>query len=134
MVPSMFVMLDAFPLSPNGKIDRRALYEADNATAARAETYAAPRTDIEKSMAEIWRELLRVEQVGVHDNFFDLGGHSLLSIRAIARVEKMYGVRLSLRDLMFQSLEQCAASCEGMLQDPAKSIGERILGAIRPGV
>jgi surfactin family lipopeptide synthetase A len=137
MVPSMFVILDAIPLSPNGKIDRRALSDMDNLTAAKADAQVLPRTDMERSIAEIWKDLLKVDNVSVHDNFFDLGGHSLLSIRVIARIEKQYGVRLGIREFMFQTLEQCAASCEGMLDDRAnggtKSIGKRILEALRGG-
>ncbi|MGH9335864.1 MAG: non-ribosomal peptide synthetase, partial [Vicinamibacteria bacterium] len=111
MVPSTFVVLDALPLTPNGKIDRRALSRSE-ATPTRGERYVAPRTDLERAIALVWAGLLAVERVGIHDNFFDLGGHSLMSIRAIAGIEKETGVRLGVRDLMFQTLEQCASVCE----------------------
>jgi hypothetical protein len=115
MVPSVFVILDSIPLNPNGKIDRRALLKVDDVTTPQSDTYVAPRTEIERSLAAIWKELLDVDRVSVNDNFFDLGGHSLLSVRAIARIEKKHGVRLGIRDLMFQTLEQCGASCEEIL-------------------
>lgn len=134
MVPAMYVFLDAFPHTPNGKIDRRALSAAE-ATPSRAERHVPPRTEAERSIAAVWTELLSVERVGIHDNFFDLGGHSLMSIRAIARIEKATGVRLGVRDLMFQTLEQCAACCESAQSSPddvsPPGVVGRFLGAIR---
>ncbi|QTL39953.1 amino acid adenylation domain-containing protein [Xenorhabdus budapestensis] len=82
MIPAAFVRLDAFPLTPNGKLDRRALPEPDqNAFAHQA--YEAPQGEVEIALAAIWRELLEVEQIGRYDNFFALGGHSLLAMRMI---------------------------------------------------
>jgi amino acid adenylation domain-containing protein len=94
MVPTAFVFLDAMPLTPNGKLDRRALPAPDLATSA-AE-YVAPRTPTELAIARIWQELLRLERVGVHDDFFALGGHSLLAMRAATRLQALHsgiGVR-----------------------------------------
>src|SRR5262249_24537574 len=85
MVPSAFVELEALPLTPNGKIDRRALPAPEDDAVVRG-AYEAPRTPTEEVLAGIWRELLRLDRVGVHDNFFELGGHSLLATRVIARV------------------------------------------------
>jgi acyl carrier protein len=84
MVPAAFVPLDALPLSPNGKIDRRALptYAGNGVSPASV----PPRTPMEAQLAAIWAEVLRRDQVGVYDNFFDLGGHSLVAIRLIARL------------------------------------------------
>jgi amino acid adenylation domain-containing protein len=98
MVPSAFVMLDALPLSPNGKVDRRAL-PAPDLTSSLEESYVAPRTDLEDVLAGIWAELLHIERVGVEDNFFELGGHSLLATQVISRVREMLRVELSLRAL-----------------------------------
>jgi amino acid adenylation domain-containing protein len=81
MVPSVFVTLEALPLSPNGKVDRRALPAPDGARPEMETVYVAPRGEAERTIAAIWREVLRVEQVGVNDNFFDLGGHSLLVVQ-----------------------------------------------------
>jgi amino acid adenylation domain-containing protein len=78
MVPALFVRLDALPLTPNGKVDRRALPVPESWRPESAAAYVAPRTEIQRLIATIWQEVLHVEQVGIHDNFFDLGGHSLL--------------------------------------------------------
>jgi amino acid adenylation domain-containing protein len=99
MVPSAFVRMDVLPLTPNGKVDRRALPEPDVSREALESPYVAPRTPTEETLAGIWKEVLKVEQVGVHDNFFDLGGHSLSAVRLIAEVEKQLGIRLPLSTL-----------------------------------
>ncbi|HKV11335.1 MAG TPA: amino acid adenylation domain-containing protein, partial [Thermoanaerobaculia bacterium] len=102
MVPSAWVVLDALPLTPNGKVDRRALAETGAAaTPARREAVEieAPRTPVEELLAGIWAELLRVDQVGLHDSFFDLGGHSLLATQLIARVRQAFGCEMPLRTL-----------------------------------
>jgi amino acid adenylation domain-containing protein len=88
LVPSAFVELDALPLRTNGKVDRGALPEP-RWEAERSE-YVAPRTELEEELAAIWGEVLRVERVGVHDNFFDLGGDSITSIRVISRVRQAF--------------------------------------------
>ncbi|MBV9774929.1 MAG: amino acid adenylation domain-containing protein, partial [Gemmatimonadetes bacterium] len=97
MVPSAFVTLDAFPLTSSGKTDRRALPAPEGAAVERA--YVAPRSETETALAGIWAEVLRVERVGVEDNFFDLGGHSLLATRMVARIQEALGVEVPLRAL-----------------------------------
>nr|WP_305729094.1 phosphopantetheine-binding protein [Pseudomonas tolaasii] len=87
MVPQVFVHLDAFPLSPNGKLDRKALPAPDMA-ALRTREYEAPQGDTEIALAQLWAELLNVERVGRHDNFFELGGHSLLAVSLIGRLRQ----------------------------------------------
>jgi acyl carrier protein len=77
---------------------------------AAEDDHVAPRTDAEKLIADIWRELLGVDRVSLHDNFLDIGGHSLLALRAISRIGKKTGVRLSPSALNLQTLEQIAAS------------------------
>jgi len=99
MVPSIFVLLSALPLTSNGKVDRRVLPAPQWSDVAREERYEAPRTLFEVQMANIWQELLHLEQVGVRDNFFSLGGHSLLATRLIARVHNAFDVELPLRSL-----------------------------------
>ena len=98
MVPSELMVLEAFPMTPNGKLDRKALPEPDGRGLSRGE-YEAPIGDTEQALAEIWQELLRVDQVGRWDNFFDLGGHSLLAVQLVARIERGVSRTLSLRDL-----------------------------------
>jgi len=113
MVPSSFVMLDDLPLTPNGKLDRKALSRLDARQSAGLAEHVEPRTAMERFVAELWTEALGVPRVSVHDNFFDLGGHSLLSMRVLARVDKAIGgERLNPRELTFQTLEQFAAMCE----------------------
>jgi acyl-CoA synthetase (AMP-forming)/AMP-acid ligase II/acyl carrier protein len=99
MVPSVFVILDALPLSSNGKIDRKALPAPDQARPDPTGAFVAPRTRTEELLAGIWTKLLHVEKVGTHDNFFDLGGHSLIATRVISRLREEFRVDLPLRSL-----------------------------------
>ncbi len=92
MVPSSFVLLDEFPRTPNGKIDRKRLPHPDLVPQQRS--VIPPRNPVEEKLAVIWRETLHVTDVGIRDNFFDLGGHSLLLIRLIAQIQKEFGQRL----------------------------------------
>ena len=99
MVPSAFVVLPSLPLTANGKVDRRALPAADEHRPDLASAFLPPRTETEATLARFWSEVLRVEKVGVHDNFFDLGGHSLAATEIVARIRAAYGVDLTLRTL-----------------------------------
>jgi acyl carrier protein len=98
MVPSTFVPLDRLPLTANGKVDRRALPAPAPGRAGEA-AYHPPRTPLETAVAEIWAAVLGVERVGVHDDFFALGGHSLQAMRVVARVRGATGVELPMRAL-----------------------------------
>ncbi|AIO93805.1 non-ribosomal peptide synthetase [Burkholderia pseudomallei] len=95
MVPSAYVRLDAWPLTPNGKLDRRALPAPADDAYARAE-YEAPRGAKEEALAAIWRDLLHVERVSRHDNFFELGGHSLLAVQLVSRLRQALSVEVAL--------------------------------------
>ncbi len=97
MVPSVFVRLPALPLTASGKVDRAALPAPDDANVLRDGPFAAPRTPVERRLAAILADLLGVEQVGADDNFFLLGGHSLLGAQLVARVADAFGVELPLR-------------------------------------
>ncbi len=100
MVPAAFVFLERLPLSPNGKVDRRALPAPEAGRADRAAPFAAPRTPLEEILAGVWEEVLGVERVGVDDDFFaDLGGHSLLATQVLARTREILGLDLPLRSL-----------------------------------
>jgi acyl carrier protein len=99
MTPSVFVVLEALPLTPNGKVDRKVLPAPDQSRPELEQGYQAPRTPAEEMLAEIWREVLKLERIGIHDNFFDLGGHSLLATQVISRVRARFQMNLPLRTL-----------------------------------
>ncbi|MEK6284010.1 MAG: phosphopantetheine-binding protein, partial [Acidobacteriota bacterium] len=99
MVPSAFVVLSEMPLLPNGKVNRRALPNLDEVAPVSTRSFVAPRTPIEEELAELWRELLKVEKVGIYDHFFELGGHSLLITQLASRIQKKFQMNVSLRSL-----------------------------------
>jgi amino acid adenylation domain-containing protein len=99
MLPAAWIWLAALPLTPNGKIDRKALPRPDGDRPELAVAFVAPRTSLERTLAAAWGEVLGTGEVGVHDNFFALGGHSLLGTRLMARIESRLGVALPLRAL-----------------------------------
>ena len=102
MIPNAFVVLDIFPLTPNGKVDRKALPETEFNRENLQNNYQAPRTPSEVILSEIFSDLLHVNPVGVNDNFFDLGGHSLLAVRLMALIQDKFQVNLPLA-ILFQS-------------------------------
>ncbi|GAB4391148.1 MAG: hypothetical protein Tsb0032_01610 [Kiloniellaceae bacterium] len=99
MVPSTAVVLDALPLTPNKKIDRKAL-PAPQGTRRQGESYVAPRSEMERRLQEIWQEVIGVEPLGMRDDFFEVGGHSLLAVRLVATIESRLGQRISLAGLL----------------------------------
>ncbi|HEV2656736.1 MAG TPA: phosphopantetheine-binding protein, partial [Ktedonobacteraceae bacterium] len=99
MLPATFVLVDALPLTPNGKIDREALPAPDEANTLRDGVLVAPTTATEQQLSEIVAPLLGLEQIGIDENFFLLGGHSLLGTQLIARIANTFGVDLPLRTL-----------------------------------
>ncbi len=99
MVPTAFIQLEAFPLTLNGKLDIRALPKPDFSNVNMQAEFIAPRNEDEKKMAEIWKELLNIGQVGVTNSFFDLGGHSLIATQLMSRIRQNFGVELELRAL-----------------------------------
>ncbi|MGE3315701.1 MAG: amino acid adenylation domain-containing protein, partial [Planctomycetaceae bacterium] len=111
MVPSSFVVLDRFPITPNGKVDRAALPVPEAARPDWSEPYQAPRTPVEEILSVIWAEVLRIDRVGVHDNFFELGGHSLLATQVVSRLRETFEIDLPLRSLFERpTVEQLALS------------------------
>jgi acyl carrier protein len=102
MVPAAFVFLDAWPLTPSGKIDRAALPSPERVDQGAIQPYVAPRTEAEATLAQICAELLGLERVGAEDSFFALGGHSLLATQLLARVRAQFQVELPLRALFEQ--------------------------------
>jgi amino acid adenylation domain-containing protein len=97
MVPTVFMLLDAFPLTTNGKVDRRALPAPDGGRPELDEAFVACRTTTEELLAEIWTQVLGVEQIGIYDNFFQLGGHSLLATQVVSRIREAFRVEIPLR-------------------------------------
>ena len=127
MVPAAYVRLESFPLTPNGKLDRKVL-PAPEADAYSSRGYKAPQGEIETTLAAIWAEVLELERVGRHDNFFQLGGHSLLAITLIERMRRN-GLQMDVRALFATStLAELAASLSGdavIVEVPANRIPSR---------
>jgi amino acid adenylation domain-containing protein len=129
MVPAGYVMLDALPFLPNGKVDRQALPAlGDNGPEAN-EAFVEPRTEVEKLLADIWLEILHVERLGVHDNFFELGGHSLLAIQVISRAREIFHNGVSLRSL-FRA--PTVAGLAGTIQGTIRGVCDIDLPTIYP--
>jgi acyl-coenzyme A synthetase/AMP-(fatty) acid ligase/acyl carrier protein len=99
MMPSSFVLLDKWPLTPGGKIDLHALPAPDSARSQEHGAVVAPRTPVEETLASIWSELLGLARIGIHDNFFESGGHSMLATQLISRVREKFQVEIALRQL-----------------------------------
>lgn len=98
MIPSTWMVVKQLPLTPNGKLDRRAL-PAPLGRGEELGEYISPRTELERTLADIWAQALRVDQVGVQDNFFDLGGHSLLAVKALFKINQSLGSSLKVTDI-----------------------------------
>jgi len=127
-VPAMFVMLDRMPLTATGKVDRRALPRPEGIRPALETSFVAPRTPIEEQLARIWAEVLGLDRVGVHDNFLELGGDSLLATRVISRVLPQFQVKLALRDLLEAST--VAEMGEVIVQNHADKVDKQTLQRI----
>jgi amino acid adenylation domain-containing protein len=130
MIPGAFVSLDALPLMPNGKVDRRALPAPDTTKPELEKAFVAPRDPLELQLAHIWEDLLGVRPIGVTDNFFNLGGHSILAVRLMAQIQQQFGQNLPLTTL-FQAatIEQLANT----LRQPTASLPWSPLVEIQPG-
>ncbi|MEH2093528.1 non-ribosomal peptide synthetase, partial [Nostoc sp.] len=116
MIPSAIVILESFPLTPNGKVDRLALPKPDLDTIL-LEKYIAPHTPIEEMLTLLWAQVLKVEQVGIYDNFFELGGHSLLATQLVSRIRTSLKVELPLRELFARAtVAELAQSVEQLQQ------------------
>ena len=97
MIPSAFVALDSFPLTPNGKIDRKALPAPEGISPE--QEYVAPKTEVEQHLAQIWQDVLQIEKVGIYDNFFEMGGNSLLLVKVISKLQKLLKMELQVVEL-----------------------------------
>src|SRR5262249_32057141 len=117
MIPSAFIALDALPLTPSGKVDRKALAQRAP-TRQRGAGHGAPRTRTEREVARIFEQLLRVPSIGARDGFFELGGHSLLATQVVSRVRDAFHIELPLRSLFeaatverfAEEIDACAAA------------------------
>ncbi|BAT56842.1 amino acid adenylation domain-containing protein (plasmid) [Nostoc sp. NIES-3756] len=99
MIPSAFVILDKLPLTPNGKVNRQALPQPSSLRPELAVSYVKPQTEIEKAIATIWQQALNLTEIGLHDNFFEIGGHSLLLIQVHSQLQKIYDHKLTVMDM-----------------------------------
>ena len=99
MMPAHFVALDSIPLTGNGKVDKKALLQFASPSADEFTFYAAPRTNVEKMLADIWSEYLGLKKISIYDNFFELGGHSLIAVKVMTKIERLTGKRLPLASL-----------------------------------
>jgi amino acid adenylation domain-containing protein len=129
MVPSAFMLLGRFPLTPSGKLNRRALPAPEADRPELTETYVPPRTAVEETLTSLWKEVLGLERVGIHDNFFELGGDSLRAVHLFLQIEKTFGVRLPLA-ILFQGAT--IGQLGRVLQQPGPHKPKTELVAIHP--
>jgi amino acid adenylation domain-containing protein len=124
MIPGAWVVLSALPLSPNGKVDRRALPEPDQAPPTSGVAFTEPRRKAERTIAALWRDILRIEKVGLDDNFFDLGGHSLLLIQLQGRLQAWLGRPVGMIDLFRYPTVRALASL--LMPEAEESDGQSV--------
>jgi aspartate racemase len=129
MVPSTFMTLEAIPLTSHGKIDRQALPKPEQLRLQPEENFVAPRNALELQLTKIWEKVLGISPIGIHDNFFDRGGHSLLAVKLLSRIEKTFAKHLPLITL-FQAptIEQLAK----LLRDENGKLSWNVLEVVRP--
>lgn len=118
MVPGFFVLLDKFPLTTNGKLDRKRLPLPVATRSVSGTAYTAPRTAMEEQLTLIWQQVLQIDQIGINDNFFDLGGHSLKATQVVSRMHQQHGLKLDLKTLFaFPTIAGLANALNGKEQD-----------------
>jgi len=125
MIPSAFVLLDQMPLTPNGKINRRALPAPEISRPELEQRYVAPRNDIEVALVDLWQEVLGINPIGVSDNFFDLGGHSLKATRLLSKVRSIFRTQLPL-SVVFEATTIEALACALVQHEPKPGQTEKI--------
>jgi len=125
MIPSAFVYLDDLPLTSHGKIDRRALPAPDSERPALAEAFIEPRTPAEKKLASIWSRLIGINRIGINDNYFELGGDSLLATQLVSQVRNVFEVELPLVELFrHPTLAEMATSIEEAIIEQMEEISD----------
>jgi acyl-coenzyme A synthetase/AMP-(fatty) acid ligase/acyl carrier protein len=122
MIPAAFVLIRELPLTPNGKVDRKALPIPDQDPRDQGRNQREPRTPAEEKIAAIWAELLRLDNVGIDENFFNLGGHSLLGMKVVARLQEVFHIAISLRQLF--EFPTIAALAEVIVENQNKRLGD----------
>ncbi|BAY34383.1 amino acid adenylation domain-containing protein [Nostoc carneum NIES-2107] len=122
MIPSAFVILEALPITPNGKIDRLALPAPEKFRPELAANYVVPQTEVEQTIANIWQKVLNIENIGIHDNFFEIGGHSLLIIKVHSELQKIFKTDLAMLDLFRYPTISSLAELLSQLQNQAPTI------------
>ena len=130
MIPSAFVVLDGLPLTSNGKVDRQSLPAPDQSRPELDQSYVAPATESERAVARIWAQVLGVERIGIHDDFFELGGNSLLATQLISRMHETFQVQLPLRSIFESStvaelaalIDEAARTAQGDLEKVARML------------
>ena len=129
MIPSRFITLDALPLTANGKVNRLALPVPERLSLDIANQYAAPRNAIEETLSTLWAETLRLDQVGIHDNFLDLGGNSLLGMQILSRLKTIFQINLSPHSLFeFPTVAELAAAIAQQQDAPQSQVSSILTG------
>jgi amino acid adenylation domain-containing protein len=123
MIPTAFVVMEVFPLTVNGKVDRKALPPPEKDRSAVAASFEAPRNEVEEKVAAIWQQVLGQEAIGIHDDFFELGGHSLLATQVMAQLREVFAVELPLR-LLFEKKTIAALADEIVAREVANADDE----------
>lgn len=116
MIPQYVIELDELPLTPNGKIDRKALPRPLGGV-LNENIYMPPRTEMERTLAKIWQDVLNIDRVSIHDNFFEIGGHSLLSMQVITIIREKLAKNISPKAILFNNLEQISQQCESSIEN-----------------
>jgi len=138
MVPAGFLLLESLPLTPNGKVNRQALPAPGRTRRDLESDFVLPRTPTERTLSEIWADLLRVEGVGVYDNFFKLGGHSLLATQLISRIRSSFRMELPLQaaferptiSAMSEEIENIRWALEGLTHSAENLRDRRVSGEL----
>ncbi len=130
MVPTAYVQLKRIPLTPNGKIDRKSLPEPDKDI--REQEYVGPRNATEETLCRLWQEVLRRERVGIHDNFFNIGGHSLLAVQVISRIRQAFTIEMPLSVLFAAPTVARMAEHIAAVNEPGRSQSSPVLVNIQP--
>ncbi len=132
MVPTQYVEIDELPLTTNGKLDKKSLIALSGQVLSSNVEYIAPRNELEEQLVHIWEEVLRKDQIGVEDDFFDLGGHSLKAVTMLSKVNNLFQLNIDFTSIFkLRSVSQLAQLITNILWDKEEKIGERIVEKVR---